>query len=474
MTDKTFSTIDTNEPPLAGRYRLSRLLGEGVFGKVFYAEDLKFEPPRAVAVKLLHSHHAITPEAQKDFEHEASTLAQLNHPNILRVLDFGVSEETAYIVTALAPGGSLAQKLGFPYYSGKRLSFDEVAHYLEQITAALDVAHAKGLVHRDIKPQNILLDEADRPLIADFGLALLVGTEPTDELIERGFESKILDATLIPTPKPPLPQFEAKTKPEPPTPTFENSQNSPAQIERTTEIPAPPSPPGAMRPIQEAATGAAINAKIAGTPLYMAPEMWQGYVARASDIYALGVMLYQMLTGYPPYQGNQFQLMGQHLNGPIPPLSRYAPDLKYPFMLDVVISAAMAKNPAERPNPPSELYRRFKEALTQSLPLPYAPAPVYSKKVTVVTFSPNGKTMASGYSDGTIRLWDVVSGQETCTLRGHFDLIYFLSYSPDGKTLVSSADDKMTKLWDVQEGREISTLSEKPSTYNGPDRTIIT
>jgi Tol biopolymer transport system component len=184
----------------------------------------------------------------------------------------------------------------------------EVGSYLEQIADAIDDAHTQGLIHRDIKPQNILLDQRGRPLVADFGLATAISSTSSSVLMETA---------------------------------------------------------------------------TSGTPLYMAPEQWQGRAGKASDIYALGVMLYQMITGVPPFLGNQYELMGQHLNEPPPPLSARAPDLHYPPALDEVLAVAMAKDPAARPRPAKELSRRFRAAI-ESRPVTLSPSSSTQETVAAV------------------------------------------------------------------------------------------
>lgn len=271
------------------RYRLGKSLGKGSFGEVFHAEDIQFEPPRQVALKLLHPHYVSETQVREDLKREASTLARFNHPNILRVIDFGITEEIGFIVTDLATGGSLADKLRpDPAHAARPMPLEQVAHFLDQLADALDDAHGQGLVHRDIKPQNILLDGRGRPLLADFGLATAVSASSSSLLV-----------TTTPS----------------------------------------------------------------GTPLYMAPEQWQGQAGRASDIYALGAVVYQMATGQPPYQGSQFELMGQHLSAPVPRLSDRAPGLRYPPALDEILKAALAKDPRSRLRPAGELARRFRAAL---------------------------------------------------------------------------------------------------------------
>src|SRR5262245_57575005 len=111
MAHDPSSPVATTGQLIANRYRLYHSLGKGTFGEVFYAEDIKFKPPKGVAIKILHPNYLHMPRVRKELEKEASTLARFSHPNILRVIDFEVSEKQAYIVTELAEGGSLDAKL---------------------------------------------------------------------------------------------------------------------------------------------------------------------------------------------------------------------------------------------------------------------------------------------------------------------------------------------------------------------------
>jgi serine/threonine-protein kinase len=285
---------------IAGRYRLGRLLGRGAYGEVYYAEDLKFDPPRVVALKLLSTRHFNDPQISEELKREAGAMGRFSHPNILRVLDFEINPELAFIVTEYASGGSLAQKLqpaaGQPF---SPVPLPEVARYLEQLSSALDEAHRNGVIHRDLKPHNILLDGQGRPLLADFGLASAMNTSGSS----------------------------------------------------------------------------LVQASLSGTPLYMAPEQWEGQAGIASDIYALAVITFQLITGQPPFQGNQTALAWQHREAPVPRLADRAPWLTYPPALDQVIAEGMAKDPRQRPRPASEFYRRFKAALENPSPFPVWPAP---------------------------------------------------------------------------------------------------
>jgi serine/threonine protein kinase len=298
MSDPNFHP---NSPLVAGRYRVGKLLGKGSYSQVFYAEDTKFAPAKKVALKLINPQLMSDEQVRDDVQREAGIMAQLSHPNILRVIDFEVTPKLAYIITEIAEGGSLGSKLQpDPKQPPKPLPLEEVLPYLEQVASALDEAHSQGLVHRDLKPQNILLSKQGRLLLADFGLSAALS----------------------------------------------NSSSSTSLIDTNSS----------------------------GTPAYMAPEQWLGQVGKVSDIYALGVITFQMFTGYVPFTGNVHAISYQHMRVPVPKLAEFVPNLSgIPSMVDVVLAQAMAKDHHKRLRPALEFYRRLKAAVeggTSRLNLP--------------------------------------------------------------------------------------------------------
>ena len=153
-------------PERIGRYRVERLLGRGGFGLVYLAHDEQLDRP--VAVKVPHAGLVSRPEDAEPYLTEARTVANLDHPNIVPVYDVGSTEEfPVYVVCKFIDGISLAAKI-----KQTRLSLAEAAELVLTVAEALHYAHKQGLVHRDIKPGNILLDSSGKPFVADFGLAL--------------------------------------------------------------------------------------------------------------------------------------------------------------------------------------------------------------------------------------------------------------------------------------------------------------
>lgn len=148
-----------------GHYRLTRLLGRGGFADVYLGEQVYLESQ--AAIKVLSA--PLAPEATSGFLNEARTLVRLAHPHIIRLLDYGVQEQVPFLVMEYAPGGTL-RKL---HPGGEPLSLSTVVEYVKQVAEALQYAHSKRLIHRDLKPDNLLLGRHGEVLLSDFGIVLL-------------------------------------------------------------------------------------------------------------------------------------------------------------------------------------------------------------------------------------------------------------------------------------------------------------
>jgi serine/threonine-protein kinase len=249
-----------------GRYEVREELGRGGMATVFRAYDPNFE--RDVAIKVLPEVFLHDPQFRVRFEREAKTIALLEHPAIVPVYDFGESGGQPYIVMRYMSGGTLGDRL-----KQGALSLDETSRLISRLAPALDAAHARGIIHRDIKPGNILFDQYGNAFLSDFGIAHL-----------------------------------------------------------------------GMEGLTTMTGGSAL-----GTPAYMSPEQIQGdkKVDGRSDIYALGVLVYQMLTGLMPYSADTpAKVMMMHVLQPVPQILQVRPDL--PVGCDAIITQAMAKEPNDR------------------------------------------------------------------------------------------------------------------------------
>src|SRR5436309_927052 len=247
-----------------GRYRVISRIGSGGMADVYLAEDSLLG--RQVAVKLLHHHFAEDQEFVERFKREASSAAALSHPNIVGIFDRGEWQGTYYIAMEYVAGRSLKLIVREQGALAPGAAIDTVV----QILRAARFAHRRGVIHRDLKPHNVILDEEDRARVTDFGIARAGASDMT------------------------------------------------------------------------------LTGSIMGTAQYLSPEQAQGYaVSAASDIYSVGVILYELVTGAVPFEGETAVAIAfkQVSAQPRPP-SELNPAV--PASLDAVVLRALAKDPAMR------------------------------------------------------------------------------------------------------------------------------
>ncbi|MCI0893196.1 MAG: serine/threonine protein kinase, partial [Chloroflexi bacterium] len=158
---------------LGGRYKIEELLGEGGMSSVYKATDPNLR--RTVAVKLIHPHLSKDPEFVSRFEEEAAAVARLKHPNVIQVFDFDHDADTYYMVLEYVPGETLQERLKDLAGTGNRLTAKETIEIASRISGALHYAHERGMIHRDVKPANIILDDRGQPILMDFGIAKIIG-----------------------------------------------------------------------------------------------------------------------------------------------------------------------------------------------------------------------------------------------------------------------------------------------------------
>jgi eukaryotic-like serine/threonine-protein kinase len=247
-----------------GRYRIERKLGAGGMADVYLAEDQ--ELGRRVAIKILNSRHGNDDQFIERFRREAKNAAALNHPNIVSIYDRGEAEDTYYIAMEFLDGRTLKELI----VSRGAAPVNVAIEYARQILSALRFAHRHGIVHRDIKPHNALVDGEGRVKVTDFGIA----RAGTSQMTEAG--------------------------------------------------------------------------SIVGTAQYLSPEQARGgEVDPRSDLYSLGIVLYELLTGKTPFDGETpVEIAMKHLSTPPKPPSTLRPDV--PPELDMVVMRALAKNPDDR------------------------------------------------------------------------------------------------------------------------------
>ncbi len=259
-----------------GQFEIIEEIGRGGMATVYRARQRSVN--RIVAVKILPPSLMHDPSFLERFTREVEVITQLEHPHILPIIDYGEAEGVPYIAMRYLGGGSLEQRLrrGSPPLS-------EILKPMRQIAQALDHAHGQGVIHRDLKPGNIMLDESGNAYLSDFGIARVLGSQLTGSLI-------------------------------------------------------------------------------VGTPAYMSPEQANGLpLDGRSDIYALGVVLFEMLTGRSPYDAETpMAMLLKHISEPMPPVRQFNPAI--PAEVEQVISRATAKNPDSRYSSATQMITELESA----------------------------------------------------------------------------------------------------------------
>jgi serine/threonine protein kinase len=351
------------------KYRLERLLGQGGMGAVFLATHLGTD--RYVALKLIAPQFMQNQEFVERFKREARAAGRLRHPNVVDVTDFGFSgngpDRVAYLVMEYLDGCTLSDVL----IEENRLPLYWVVDILEQVCSAVHEAHQQGIVHRDLKPDNIWLEPNGlggyRVKVLDFGIAKLgevstalplprhiepVTTEDPPTLMPSATRDSATVASKASQTQAAAPELEAATliqSPEEPngfaTPLADNDQATRMFGKgRETVV----SPLTTIAPAADETGSLTRVGAILGTPLYMSPEQCRGeHLDARSDIYSLGIIAYQMLTGAPPFTGDTSTIIRAHKENQPPPVREL--NKKVPKRVSRVIMTTLEKDREQRP-----------------------------------------------------------------------------------------------------------------------------
>jgi serine/threonine protein kinase len=283
---------------IAGHFQILSKLGEGGMSTVYRARHQLLK--KEVAIKILHPHLVRNRSSRERFRQEAQAASQIEHANVVRIIDFGILEnEQPYIVMDLLDGQSLGEFIKEKDY----LSPEEALPIFNELLDALSFAHNKGIIHRDLKPSNVILTEKNgilSPKIVDFGIAKLLPHNETDAIA----------------------------------------------LTQTGDV--------------------------FGSPLYMSPEQCRGEKLDCrSDLYSLGCLMYECLTGHTPINGdNMLEILYRHLNEMPPSMKAVNKEADIPPKLEAIVFKALAKNPRDRQQTAQELadeINEFENSNTSSL-----------------------------------------------------------------------------------------------------------
>jgi WD40 repeat protein len=378
-----------------GNYRLIRLLGHGGFADVYLGEHIHLNT--LAAIKVLDAR--LTADEITQFRNEARTIARLEHPHIVHVLDFGVEDRLPFLVMSYAPNGTLRQR----HPRGTRLSPAVVLPYIKQVADALQYAHNEKLIHRDVKPENMLLDRNYQILLSDFGLAMA---------------------------------------------SYSSSQESPRDVSGTIAYMAPEQTRGMSRPASDQyALGVVAYEWLCGT------RPFNGSYQE--------VAVQQVLNSPQPLHEHE-PIISSALESAVLKALAKDPHQRFACIQDFADAFEQA---CQGTQSAMEILRSASPTVSLSSNSPII-TPQYegsfstdrspASMIYAVAWSPDRRHIASGGHDRMVRVWDAATGISSFIYRGHAAGVTTVAWSPDGHYMASASLDKTVQVWDVDTGQKIS------------------
>lgn len=454
-----------------GHYRLIRLLDSGGFADVYLGEHMYLKTP--CAIKVLQT-HLFEDEQQQHFLHEARTIAHLNHPHIIQVLDFGVEDQTPFLVMSYAPHGNLRQR----YPVGTRIPTATSIEYIKQIASALQFAHEQRLIHRDIKPENLLLDKNDDLLLSDFGIAIIANSSHSQEIQDivgtvtymapeqiRGFPQPASDQYALAalayewlSGKPP---FDALSSVEI---ARMHLQVEPLSLTQTTPDIAP--------------SVAEVISRALAKDYHQRFATIQQFAEALEQAYLTGIIPTkpstedEKLNHVPSIRErtHKQRTMRRTTIGILAGMAALAVGGGSWFALTRSQSKALTIIPKATPTP------------TTSIPSPTPdPAPPSTLGNTVNTYSghngaiyalswsPSGQRIVSAGADQTVQVWDALTSDLVLSRNDYAGYTEGVAWSPNGTSIASDGPDQTVRIWGANNQQQKLSLSGHGAIAWSPD-----
>src|SRR2546425_231490 len=474
-----------------GNYRLIRLLGEGGFAEVYLGEHIHLGTQ--AAIKVLHTQ--LTSEDVDKFRTEARTIARLIHPNIVRVLEFGVEGKTPFLVMDYATNGTLRQR----HPKGVALPLPLIVAYVKQVADALQYAHNEKVIHRDIKPENMLLGRRQEVLLSDFGIALVAQSSryqsPQDM---AGTIAYMAPEQIAAHPRPASDQYSlgivvyewlcgerpfsgsfveiaAKHAMTPPPPLREKVPTLPPEVEQVV-LTALAKDPGQRFGSVQAFAIAFEQSSRAGQ---IHPSTSAQVIPVVNQPQPSPIMASQTMS-LPQHTGPAVPLdTSAQTHSPAPPPDQSLqpvspPSLSRPESAQqgisrrTIILGLGVAGLAVVGGGLTWLVSSRKFPLPSVPGLTPTPTPIplgtllytyqgHSGLVAAMAWSPDGRRIASGSFDSTVQVWDAADGAHVFTYRGHSNLVRGVAWSPDGRRIASGSWDNTVQVWDAADGSNAFT-----------------
>ena len=417
-----------------GHYRLVRLLGHGGFADVYLGEHIYLGT--GAAIKLLDTH--LSSDETEHFRQEARIIAQLEHPHIIHVLDFGVEDGVPFLVMSYAPNGSLRQR----HASGIPLTIETTISFVKQIASALFYAHQAKVIHRDIKPENILLGRNDEILLSDFGLAIVSQNSSQQHIHD------VSGTIAYMAPE------QARGKPQPASDQYALAlltyewlsgkrpfQGTYEEIMVQHAFTRPPSLSEHIPTITPAIDAIIMRALEKDPHLRFSTVQDFARTLEETHLSELGITLAPSAsTTYYEHPAPQIQLATPS------PTEHERPGT------DTIYTVAWSPDKRRIAYGGRDRTIQVRGTTTSDNTRIYQE---HSRSVTIIAWSPDGQSIASASLDRTIHIWDASTGETKAIYTGHNGIVSALDWSPDNKCIASTCNgtDNTIHIWTAATGQ---------------------